>query len=310
MVLLIVACIYLFLHIRQYLADTTSADGQQSRLVQLEGRKPGPTEENVRLVSSNSVVFESYLKKIAEVLQRGQVEPRKMQPVDFNSFLKSTIDYMNDAAKKQGLVLPAKFDFGFKTYYSEGHLPAVGDVPRLTVQVQLVRALMDVLRKSRVAEVSSVERQVFEKGAVAVAEEAESESRGRSRGVAPGVTTLYPLEPSESQGLYTREHFVLTLRVRDEFIAGLLNALAGSSEAGPVRLFTVVTHVDISGAGLPKSGVAGAATAVAPAEGVAVAGAEPKKREERIVAGAENTTVQLGVDIYRFAGETGEKAKL
>jgi len=310
LVLLIVACVYLFLHIRQYVADTASADEQQDRLVQLEGRKPGPTEENVRLVSDNAVVLETYLKKITEVLQRNQVEPRKItQPVDFNSFLRATIDYMNEAVKKQGLLLPAKFDYGFRTYYSEGQLPAVGDVPRLTAQVQLVRALVDVLRKSKVAEISVIERQVFEKGSTP----ATADGEGRGRDSATLATALYPLDPPDAQGLYTREHVMLTLRIRDEFLAGLLNALACGGTADSARLFAVVTHVNIEGVGLPKSVAAEAGAAVAPPDGVAVSNAEKppeqKKREERIVAGIENATVQLGVDVYRFANENREKAK-
>ena len=307
-VLLLIALVYLFLHIRQYRADTASADEQQERLTQLITRKPGPTEENVQLVSSNLVVLEGYQKKITEALRAGQLSPRKMQPVDFNSFLKSTVDHMKDAAGKRGLVLPAKFDFGFKTYYGEGRLPAVGDVPRLTLQVQMVRALMEMLRVSKVAEVVSVERQIFEKGVLSTPT-VEGEEGERTGGVV-AVPTLQ--EPPNAHGLYTRERFVLTLRIRDESIAGLLNVLGRGENNERQRLFTVVTRLDLMGGGLPKPSTA-EAVAAAPAEGAeVVAGeksAEPKKREERIIAGADNVTVRLDVDVYRFTDEAGEKAK-
>ena len=310
LVLLLVACVYLFLHIRQYRADTTGVDSEQTRLMQLENRKPGPTDDNVRMVSSNLLVYESFQQKIMTALRQGQAEARKMQPVDFNSFLKSMVDEMNELAKKQGMTVPAKFDYGFKTYYSEGHLPTVDDVPRLTVQVQLVRALMEVLRIAKVSEVNAIKRQIFEKGLPGPGAGVGVENqRGASTTAA---VTPYPLEPPDAQGLYTREHFDLALQIRDEFIPELLNALARGG-VNAARLFTVVTYMDLKGAGLPKGGAAEASSASASVKSTSTPdgekSTEPKKREERIVAGAESTTIQLGVDIYRFINETGGKAQ-
>ena len=64
----------------------------------------------------------------------------------------------------------------------------------------------------------------------------------------------------------------------------------------------------------PAAPPAPAPQPVAEAPGAAdAAGSEkallPKKRGERIVAGMDNVTVQLEVDIYRFAADTKEKAK-
>jgi hypothetical protein len=312
--LLLVACVYLFLHARQYRADTASADEQQSRLEQLKSRKPGPTEANVQIVASNRAVLEGYQQKVIETLRAGQIGPRIMQPIEFNSFLKATIEQMKEAASKRGLVLPPKFDFGFKTYYSEGRLPAADDVPRLTVQVQTLRALMAVLRLAKVAEVVAVERQIFEKGATPPA---GAEEEGR-RGAASGAAVAGGQEPPGARELYTREHFVLTLRIRDEFMAGLFNALGQGANDEQQRLFAVVTSVDLTGGGLPKAGPTAAESAPAAVEPppgesatptVGEPSTEPKKREERIVAGTENVTVRLDVDAYRFTGAAGEKAK-
>ena len=296
LVLLIVACVFLVLHMRQYWEDTQNADMEQNRLEQLEKRTlAGPTEENVQIISSNFVTLEGCLKNVLGSLRQGQVEPRKMQPVDFNSFLKSTIDQMNESAKRQGLMMPAKFDYGFKTYYIEGRLPSTGDVPRLTIQVQMVKALMELLLKAKVTEVATIERQVFEHGLVATVEAPGGSVSSKTASVNPSSY--------ESQ-LYTIEHVTLTLQIRDKMIPGLLNALAQSSEAEQPQLFIVVTKLDATGPDLPK--------VVVGTEEATPAGdkpAEPKKREERIVAGADNMKVQLDVDIYRFAGETGEKGK-
>jgi hypothetical protein len=129
-------------------------------------------------------------------------------------------------------------------------------------------------------------------------------------------------EPPHVRGLYTRERFVLTLRIRDESIAGLLNTLGRGENGEHQHLFTVVTRLELMGGGLPKPPPSTTEAAlVATAEGATVAPAEdaeavvgeksnePKKREERIVAGAENVTVRMDVDVYRFTDEAGEKAK-
>jgi hypothetical protein len=337
LILLIVAGVFLFLNIQKYVTDIGEVEANQNRLAELENRKPaGPTGENVLITASNAVIKEACLHKLLLHLRQGQVEPRKdMQRVVFNSFLKTTIDQMNDAAKKQGMLVPLKFDYGFKTYYSEGKLPANNaDVPRLTVQVQLVKALVDMIQQARVAEILVIERQVFEEGAVQTGAAGNpSSGRGEGRMAAPaasptgGAPSAYPLEPPDAQGLYTREHFTLSLKASDERLAALLNILAHNLPQAQPRLFAVVTKLDITGTSLIKpAGVepeGGAQTervpgavAVAPAEGTGATEAAapekpapPKKRAERLVTGMDSITVQLDVDIYRFATETKEKGK-
>ena len=334
LILLSVAGVFLFLNIRKYVADTDEADANQSRLTDLQNRKPaGPIETNVLITASNAAIKEACLTRLLAHLRQGQVEPRHgMQKVVFNSFLKTTIDQMNEAAKQQGMTVPPKFDYGFKTYYSEGKLPANNiDVPRLTVQVQLVKALTDMMQKAHIAEVLSIERQVFEEGAATAVAGTPAPARGEGRMVTPaaGATTAstspYALEPPEAQGLYTREHFTLSLKSTDERLAALMNILAHNLENAQPRLFAVVTKLEITGAGLSKPGAqeveAGARGERVPvavvahvAEGAGATGvpdkpAPPKKRAERVVAGMDNVTVLLDVDIYRFAADSKEKAK-
>ena len=104
----------------------------------------------------------------------------------------------------------------------------------------------------------------------------------------------------------------MAVQIRDEFIPDLLNALARGG-VNAARLFTVVTYMELRGTGLPKAGTAESLPAGASAKSATTPddekNTEPKKREERIVAGAENTTIQLGVDVYRFTHETGGKAQ-
>ncbi|MCX7008336.1 MAG: Amuc_1100 family pilus-like protein [Kiritimatiellaeota bacterium] len=333
LVLLVVAGVFLFLYIRQYNADTSEVDAKQTELTRLETRQPaGPTAENVQMVASNAVATEGSLKKLLAELRRGQIEPVNKPRSVFNSFLKSNIDQMNEAAKKQSLLLPAKFDYGFKTYV-EGLLPATQDVARLTVQVQMVRALMDAVLQAKAKEIVSVERQFFEENAVA----GPGSGRVRQEAPTPGTSTsgaiVYPLEPPDAQGLYTREHFTLNMRISDEYLAALLNILAHNVGSGGQRLFTVVSRVNIIGVGLPKTGGAAETEAGGRSEGTAAAPgtpapvaavtpaaetgavpgekpALPKKREERIVAGTDPVTVALDVDVYRFAAaEPKEKVK-
>jgi hypothetical protein len=334
LILLLGAGAFLFIQIRQYLADTGEADENQNRLTQLEQRQPGPTAANVQIVASNAVAVEGSLKKLLLELRRGQVEPVNKPRSVFNSFLKSNIDQMNKAAEKQGVLVPAKFDYGFKAYV-EGQLPATQDVARLTVQVQLVRALMDLLLECKTAEIVAIERQVFEDVLATPATAGEPVGRGGEGGRGEGgrgtsttpTASLYPLEPPDAQGLYTREHVTLTLRMTDEHLALLMNILARNVVVDAQQLFVVVSRVNIIGVGLPGMGseesrvpggrggeappgvsappaaVPAPPEAAPPADGSAPLEkpALPKKRGERIVAGMDNVTVQLDVDIYRFA---------
>jgi hypothetical protein len=327
LILLLGAGVFLFLQIQQYAADTSEADGNQNRLNELEQRQPGPTAANVAIVASNAVAVEASLKKLLLELRRGQVDPLNKPRSVFNAFLKSNIDQMNKTAEKLGVVVSAKFDYGFKAYV-EGQLPATQDVARLTVQVQLVRALVDLLLDAKTAEIVSIERQVLEDGLAAPATAGEPSGRGEGgrgeggRGAAPTTTaSVYPLEPPDAQGLYTREHFTLTLRMTDERLAYLMNVLSRSVTVGTQQMFAVVSRVNITGVGLSKAGGAEPEAAGGRGERPPVISAAPppeapppadgsvplekpalpKKRGERIVAGMDNVTVQLDVDIYRFA---------
>ena len=338
LLLLIVAGVFLFFNVKQYLTDTSEADANQERLRALENRRPsGPVETNVVITASNAAIKEACLGRLLAELRQGQVDPRKdMQRVVFNSFLKTTIDQMNEAGKKQGMYVPAKFDYGFKTYYTDGKLPANNaDVPRLTVQVQLVKVLVDMLQQSHISEIVAIERQVFEEGAATTAAGGASapagEVVGRHGGAAvqqtPGAASQYPLEPPDAQGLYTREHFTLSIKASDEHLAALLNMLAHNATNAQPRLFAMVTKLDITGVSLlkpagtePEAGsnrdhapAVAASTPTPVTEGTPAAETEkpvpPKPRAERIVAGRDNITVQLDVDVYRFAAAIKEKAK-
>ncbi len=332
LVLFLVAGAFLFLNLRQYATDTGAAEENQSRLTQLETRQPGPTAANVQTVSSNAVLLEKSLKRLQAELRRNQIEPVHKPGSVFNFYLKTMIDQINKAAEKQKMLVPAKFDYGFKAYV-EGRQPATGEVARLTVQVQVVKSLMDVLLQARVAEMVAIERQMFEEGATPAVIPAAPEGRGgEGRGgeahpAVPGAA-VYPLEPPDAMGLYTREHFTLTLRMTDERLAALMNLLTRDVLSGSQRMFVAVSRISLGGVGLPKAGAAaetepsavrgegrGAAVPAPetplPAEVAATEKpAPPKQREDRVVAGRDPVTVQLDVDVYRFtapAAVTKEK---
>ncbi|MCX6997975.1 MAG: Amuc_1100 family pilus-like protein [Kiritimatiellaeota bacterium] len=317
--LLLAAAVFLFWQISGFRRVNTTLAEAHDRLLQLHRRNPYPSESNVLLVQSNLALLESYQQQLADQLRRGQIEPQAMQPVDFNHYVHTTIRKMLAQAKQLNMTLPQKFAFGFEAYYQEGLFPANADVSRLTVQLQSVEALFELLCQIKISEIVALDRQVFEQREASDAGPVAVMSRPRGEASAPEIKALYPVAPPEAEGLYTREHITLTLQARDEVILTLLNALASSGTAvtSKPKFFAVVSKLSMTAAAGVESKKAPEAalgartpgkTAVTP-ENPAPPVEDQRTHEERIAAGRETVRVLLGLDLYRLNPHPPGKAK-
>ena len=321
--LLLAAAAFLFLQISAFRRVNATLVTEENRLQQLHRRDPYPSETNVMLMQSNLALLNGYQQQLVDQLRQGQIEPRTMQPVDFNHYLQTTIRKLITQADQLKISLPQRFAFGFESYYREGRLPAIADVSRLTVQLQTVEALFELLCQIKISEIIALERQVFEQSATANAEPAAGVIRPRHQeSAAPVETEKYPLAPSEAGGLYTREHITLTLQAHDEVILTLLNALASSGTAvtNQPKFFAVVSKLSmIATAGgeiIKKTPGAPARAGTPPRVATPETSEEPvqasedaRPHEERIVAGREMVQVLLGLDLYRLNPAAQGKAK-
>lgn len=313
LVLAIVLIVMLFRFQSSYQQVRRDLRGTVDRLNQLYNRDPYPSEENVELVQSNLMVLTKYHDELVSVLKLGQVDPANMEPAEFPLLLDRTIRRLRDRAREQGVRLPARFAFGFERY-ALGALPNHEDVARLVMQVKTLEKLCEALFKSKVSEMESIQRTVFERGVI---EQGGARDGGRRRGMMD--TTETQPEPSRDEwtdpsGLFARESYTLTFKALDSSVWTVLNELAKTGT------FTVVARVEMTNpAPLPKQ-----VAAVRPVFEAPVASAPPlptamdlfaaapqpaaetgakvviKPHEERVVAGREMVRAVVEVHVYRF----------
>ena len=305
-VLLIVLLVFLMKFNSSYRQVNRQLQSAQQRLAILNGRDPFPSEDNVGVVQTNLFVLREFFTNLMASLQQGQVEPRKMEPAEFNPLLDRTSQRLYQRAKGMKVVLPVRFAFGFDRY-AEGTLPAASDLPRLVQQLETVDLLCGLLYAAKINEIMAVERPVFEASAQAtVATEEFVDPRQQRYGGGEGAPEAAAAPTGtymDRSGLFSRERYVLTFRGRDAAILGFLNAVAAN------KRFIVVTRLQAENeTGIPKVGEARPAAASSPsAQGAGSVQAGPVAREDRIIAGREAVKVIVELEMYRFqAPSTGE----
>ena len=277
---------WLFLLVQKYQKVQDEVSNLQQQHSALVARSVFPSDKNLKVLKANLQLTEQTLAQLQASLGRTQVNPVKMEAADFSRHLSGWVKLQRAKARQAKWKVDAKYAFGFERYYA-GQIPAENDIPRLTIQMQQIAALCDVLADCKVTELARIERVVFEKGA------GETTVAGR-HGVAMTVQTAapadgaVPLEPAEAQGLYTRERYQLELVAAESTVWQLLNRLAGSST------FTVVKKIELDNPTQPVSAAVGGGATNAPAM-------DRLPRDQRIAAGGEQVRVIMELDVLRIA---------
>lgn len=279
----------------------------QRRLNTLSSRSVFPSPPNVQVMTKQLEVYEEYLHGLFASMREGQISD---EPVDRDRFIRLLEDGLRrllNAAREKSIVVPANVAFGVQRYI-DGALPADDELPRLVNQFRSINALCDVLYEAGIGELVSVERTVFEREALAVA---PAETGFRSRRNSAETETVAPSTElyTDPDGLFTREHYVMVYRAKDDATWKVLDRL---SKGAP---FVIVTKVEISNPAKPvvvppKTEEKEAAPKPvsndgwsAPGSATTVAAKEEEPilpRELRVVAGQELSTVRLELDLYHF----------
>ncbi|MBP7829741.1 MAG: Amuc_1100 family pilus-like protein [Kiritimatiellae bacterium] len=291
-VLLVILLVLLFRFNSSYQKVNRELQSAQQRLTILNGRDPFPSEENVAVVRTNLAVLQDFFGTLMKSLQEGQPEIAEMEPAEFNLLLDQTRRRLFGAAAKVKVALPPGFSFGFDRY-AAGTLPDAVDVPRLVAQMKEVEFLCGLLYASKIGEISSIERAVFEASArPTVATETFVDPRmARYGGGAPAATAAATADTyKDASGLFSRQRYTVTFRGRDAAVEDFLNRVASS------KRFLVVTRLQLENeTGVPK------VTAPLPATAApGTAPAAPLAREKRVSAGREPVKVIVEVEVYRF----------
>lgn len=300
-----------------YAEKKEGVDSVRRKLERLTDRKPAfPSAVNVEITSRQLEIYRTYQEGLFDKMRAGQVPVGAVDQDRFRRLLEANLQKLVSDARANAVSIPVQFPFGFHRYVA-GALPEPEEMPRLMSQLQGVAQLCTILYQSGISELLGVERTEFEKDALLAASMNMDDSMGRRR---------RRDEPSEeekadpkalftdSDGLFTKEHYVLNFRAKDEAQKKVLDRLA---QGAP---FTVVTKMTMTNPGRPLvpapspsggSAVAQAAPAPVSSTGWQSAGARntlaqetkenaPLPRDLRVIAGRELPDVRLEVDVYRF----------
>ena len=315
LVLLVIALVVLLKFRGTYERVNAELQDNTVRLNTLKQRDPFPSMENVSVVQTNREQLDNFFAEIYERLSKDQIEPRQLESAEFPLLLEKTIQKLIKHASEVNIPLPQRFAFGFDRY-AMGALPQANDIPRLVVQLKMIEELCGMLYKSKVSDVSTLTREVFEQGGAVETSGSDEQVRGgRRRGGAAAQDAVQGQKSGAVQqdesGLFIRERFTLNFRCKDSVVWEVLNEMARS------RLFIVVARVELNNIVQDPKKLASVKTVVQPstavsatpgATGLAGKGAvTPASRDERIVAGRELVNVSLTIDVYRFPVSVSEE---
>ena len=307
------ALVYLLFTARSRYQEKISAlSATQNRLTRLTSRPVFPAQENVQTLEKQTGIYEEYLNGLYGAMRAGQFPTEEVGRARFPLVLEEVLGDLVRLAEAQRVVLPADFSFGFQRY-TAGNLPAEEEVERLVIQVRSAAALCNILFEAGIAELLSVDRTIFEKDAQVLPVEEEYSRRSSRRSAEtpeqPVISTELYRDPD---GLFTKEHYVLSFRTAGKAFWKVLDRFAQGTP------FVVLTKTEIVNSArpavvapktseTPKEPLRPAAPVgwqtggLAPGQSPATPEPEILPRDLRVVAGQELPLVRLELDLYRFA---------
>ncbi len=302
LLLLLVAVVLLMRMQSRFGALDGELQSSRATLERLNRRMPFPSAENIEKTAQQAQAMRDQALALQERLRQSQLLPEQIDPAAFTPRRERTIQRLAARAAELGIQLPIPFAFAFERYAS-GELPPSQAVPRLTVQLQAVDLLCELLFQSRIDSVVSLQREVFEDGAASTYTPAPG-ARSRRGAVAVAAPVAASVPPAGTNELYGAERFTVEFTAREQYVWDVLNALAVSPQA-----FSVVdVQVKNTLAEAGKLGVAQPPQIIAkdkPPEGAPVNFSLYPSHEDRVLAGREPLSVSLVIDLYTFADAFG-----
>lgn len=300
--LMLAGAAFLLLRLQgQYGAVSSDLQSAMNRLQQLNNRDPFPSRENIDLVRGNLETLSAAAAQLQETLQRGQVEGDAIEPAEFAPLLERITKRLGARADEAGVALPERGSLGFGRY-AAGELPVTSAIPRLVVQVKAMEAVCSLLFQSRISQLVSVEREVFE-GAEPSAEDAASEGRRRRTAISSGPAAP-SLPPPASNDLYAVERLTISFTARETAAWDALNALARAP------LFVAVQDVQMENmaAAAGDIGKKRPPQAIGTEQAIRDGLGRYPSHDERVIAGRELVRVNLVIDMFRFASNATQEA--
>lgn len=292
--------------IRDKSAAKEQRDSDFAALTKIYKNKVFPSPENIERVKADQKDLEEWLGSISEQLHKGDFPEVKLTSATFKQRLQGTVrELSKQPGIKNGKVVSADFHFGFDQYLGESNkLPKPGDVPRMTIQLDMIDQVCKQLFDAKILSLDAIQREAFD--SVAVAEQPQQSrapSRRRRRPSnknrqrnAPQRTTVAN-QVQIPDGLVTKEEFTFEFTATPEAFVAALNELSS------MDLFVVIAECSFAKTGdqlekmvqKPKTGV----------DGVAVKKLSDMDRYERTItdpASDPPVSVKLVLNVYSFKG--------
>lgn len=262
-------------------------------------RKPFPSDENVAIEKQNLKTLNEQFTNILQAVEKSYIDAPPMESAEFSEQYLIRRNRMVRKAREAGVQIPVDFTFGFEKY-AGGNLPGSPNVGRLSIQLEMVQRLVDLLIENNVSSIEALDRQVFEDAALGNVDQQDRNPRGGRLRVRRDPTPK-PVASSkdayrDDQNLLYGERFTLEFTAKESRLWDLLNALSGND------MFITITRLEVRNDRKPESYVVDPASLVEipqTMDGAALP-ERPLPREERIIAGRESLQVKMEIEIIRF----------
>ena len=229
---------YFFMKFRKQHREATSTyESARTTAKGLESQKPFPNEDNLKLLEEDLAFMKKYRGQYVTNLFASVPRPLPITPLEFRDRLNNLAgQWMKRAATREGdrkeILLPSGYSlpanpylFGFGPHYELGKVPKDEFVPRLTVQLQVVKSLIESLFDAGITHLHAIERPQFE-DALAVGEEFGFEGQGfrspRPRATR-GKDSLGDVE--QESDLYFKEVYRINFECKEDVLWKVLNQL-------------------------------------------------------------------------------------
>lgn len=229
----------------------TVADDRNQQMDQLRriyDAKVFPSPENIEQYGKDAETVGVWRGVASNLFAKGGITvDASLSPSSFKEQLVQDIRVLNGRFRTPTLKGAKEgtqtFGFDFDRYLG-GDLPTAQDVPRLSLQLSMIKRLCDALHDAGVMELVALTREKFDTGRPAeeAAPQESTQRRRRNRGSGESAPTASAASSgsAKTEGAYAgKEQFEFTFMARPNVLIAALNKLAS------IDLFTVVSATEI-----------------------------------------------------------------
>jgi hypothetical protein len=175
-VLLLGSMYFLYDAHSRYQTEATLHEEQKRSLKSLQGNKPFPSEENVRLTQEELDAARSML---ADIGKSFEVETPATTPQGFQDLLREKVNDITSRAAANGVTLGEGFYLGFEAY--ETQPPPAAAAGPLALQLESIHGVAGMLVDAKVREIAAIARQPLAAEGAAAEDNDEDERKPRRK---------------------------------------------------------------------------------------------------------------------------------